>query len=84
MHHLIFVSLSPRLLLTDVYYQIKQAIGTLDNVARIVKVVGFVASAEGYTEQPKVSPTPFILLFSFLYSFFFSLPFFFCSSSSPK
>jgi len=34
--------------------QIKQALGSLDNVERIVKVVGFVASAEGYTEQPKV------------------------------
>eukprot|EP00026_Physarum_polycephalum_P018471 Phypoly_transcript_20074.p1 GENE.Phypoly_transcript_20074~~Phypoly_transcript_20074.p1 ORF type:complete len:220 (+),score=44.90 Phypoly_transcript_20074:79-660(+) len=33
---------------------IKQALGSLDNVARVVKVVGFVASAENFTEQPKV------------------------------
>lgn len=29
-------------------------LGTLDRVEQIVKVTGFVASAEGFTDQPKV------------------------------
>lgn len=33
---------------------IKQAIGNLDKIERIVKVVVFVSSADGYTDQPKV------------------------------
>lgn len=33
---------------------IKALIGSLDNVEQIVKVVGFVNSAEGFTMQPKV------------------------------
>lgn len=33
---------------------LKQALGDLDNIARVVKVVGFVASAPGFTAQPKV------------------------------
>ncbi len=33
---------------------VKAEIGDLDKVTRIVKVVGFVASAEGFTDQPKV------------------------------
>ena len=33
---------------------LKAAIGSLDQVARIVKVVGFVASAPGFAEQPAV------------------------------
>src|SRR5690606_32598496 len=32
----------------------KSAIGSLDRITRIVKVVGFVASAEGFTGQPAV------------------------------
>jgi enamine deaminase RidA (YjgF/YER057c/UK114 family) len=34
--------------------QLKEAVGDLERVARVVKVVGFVASAPGFTEQPKV------------------------------
>lgn len=34
--------------------QLKDAVGGLDRIERIVKVVGFVASAPGFTEQPKV------------------------------
>lgn len=33
---------------------IKSVVGDLDNVLRIVKVTGFVASAPGFTGQPKV------------------------------
>ncbi|SLM49130.1 conserved protein of unknown function [Nitrospira japonica] len=33
---------------------VKQEIGTLDRIVRIVKVVGHVASAEGFTDQPQV------------------------------
>ena len=33
---------------------VKQEIGDLDRVRRVVKVTGFVASAAGFTEQPKV------------------------------
>lgn len=33
---------------------IKGVIGSLDNVEQIVKVVGFVNSAPGFTDQPKV------------------------------
>ncbi len=33
---------------------IKSVIGDLDRIQQIVKVVGFVASAEGFTEQPSV------------------------------
>ncbi len=32
----------------------KQELGTLDRIVRVVKVVGHVASAEGFTEQPQV------------------------------
>jgi len=32
----------------------KQELGTLDRIVRIVKVVGHVASAEGFTDQPQV------------------------------
>jgi enamine deaminase RidA (YjgF/YER057c/UK114 family) len=34
--------------------QLKEAVGTLERIDRIVKVVGFVASAPGFTEQPRV------------------------------
>ena len=33
---------------------VKQELGTLDRVRRIVKLTGFVASAAGFTDQPKV------------------------------
>jgi len=33
---------------------VKSAIGSLDRITRIVKVVGFVASAESFTGQPSV------------------------------
>ncbi len=32
----------------------KQELGTLDRIVRVVKVVGHVASADGFTEQPQV------------------------------
>ena len=32
----------------------KQALGSLDRVRRIVKLTGYVASAAGFTDQPKV------------------------------
>jgi enamine deaminase RidA (YjgF/YER057c/UK114 family) len=32
----------------------KQELGTLDRIIRVVKVVGHVASAEGFTDQPQV------------------------------
>ena len=32
----------------------KQALGTLDRITRVVKVVGHVASAEGFIQQPQV------------------------------
>jgi len=32
----------------------RKALGSLDKVARVVKVVGYVASAPGFTDQPKV------------------------------
>lgn len=32
----------------------KQALGTLDHITRVVKVVGHVASAEGFIQQPQV------------------------------
>lgn len=33
---------------------VRVAVGTLDNVRRVVKVLGMVASAEGFSEQPQV------------------------------
>ncbi len=33
---------------------IKGVIGDLDSIKRVVKVTGFVASADGFTDQPKV------------------------------
>lgn len=33
---------------------VKSVIGTLDNIEQIVKVVGFVNSASGFVDQPKV------------------------------
>jgi enamine deaminase RidA (YjgF/YER057c/UK114 family) len=33
---------------------LKQALGTLDRIERVLKVTGFVASAVGFNDQPKV------------------------------
>ena len=33
---------------------VKQELGSLDRISRVVKVVGYVASAEGFVEQPQV------------------------------
>ncbi len=33
---------------------VKQELGTLDRITRVVKVVGHVASAEGFVQQPQV------------------------------
>ena len=38
----------------NIIAQAKQALGDLDRVKRVVKLVGFVNSAPGYTDQPKV------------------------------
>jgi enamine deaminase RidA (YjgF/YER057c/UK114 family) len=34
--------------------QVREAIGSLDRVERVIKVTGFVASAAGFVDQPKV------------------------------
>ena len=34
--------------------QLKQALGDLDRVVRVIKMTGFVASAPGFTQQPQV------------------------------
>jgi len=41
---------------------IKKEIGDLDRVRRIVKITGFVASAAGFTDQPKVVDGASVLL----------------------
>jgi enamine deaminase RidA (YjgF/YER057c/UK114 family) len=33
---------------------VKSVAGSLDNIEKVIKVVGFVNSAEGFTDQPKV------------------------------
>ena len=33
---------------------LKQALGTLDRIERVLKITGFVASAPGFNDQPKV------------------------------
>lgn len=38
----------------NIIAQIKAALGDLDRVTRIVRLGGFVASADGFTDQPKV------------------------------
>jgi enamine deaminase RidA (YjgF/YER057c/UK114 family) len=38
----------------NILAQAKAALGDLDRVARVVKLVGFVASDGGFTDQPKV------------------------------
>jgi enamine deaminase RidA (YjgF/YER057c/UK114 family) len=42
---------------------LKAAIGSLDNVERILKVTGFVASAPGFIQQPSVIDAASNLLF---------------------
>ena len=34
--------------------QVREAVGSLDRVERVIKVTGFVASAAGFVDQPKV------------------------------
>jgi enamine deaminase RidA (YjgF/YER057c/UK114 family) len=41
---------------------VKQAVGNLDRVRRIVKLTGYVASATGFTDQPKVVDGASVLL----------------------
>jgi enamine deaminase RidA (YjgF/YER057c/UK114 family) len=43
-----------RLALLNALAIAKQALGTLDRITRVVKVVGHVASAEGFIQQPQV------------------------------
>src|SRR5262249_48804934 len=45
---------SARLALLNALAIAKQELGTLDRIIRIVKVVGHVASAEGFIQQPQV------------------------------
>ena len=43
-----------RLCMLNLLSLIRQAAGSLDRVARVVKVLGFVASAPGFGDQPRV------------------------------
>lgn len=43
-----------RLALLNALAIVKQELGSLDKVAKVVKVVGYVASAEGFVQQPQV------------------------------
>jgi len=43
-----------RLCILHALTHIRKEIGSLDNVRRVIKVVGFIASAEGFTQQPQV------------------------------
>jgi enamine deaminase RidA (YjgF/YER057c/UK114 family) len=43
-----------RLALLNALAIARQALGTLDRITRVVKVVGHVASAEGFLQQPQV------------------------------
>ncbi|HEV8619945.1 MAG TPA: RidA family protein [Nitrospiraceae bacterium] len=43
-----------RLALLNALAIAKQELGTLDRITRVVKVVGYVASAEGFVQQPQV------------------------------
>ena len=45
---------SARLALLNALAIAKQELGTLDRITRVVKVVGHVASAEGFVQQPQV------------------------------
>jgi enamine deaminase RidA (YjgF/YER057c/UK114 family) len=43
-----------RLALLNALAIVKQEVGSLDRITRVVKVVGHVASAEGFIQQPQV------------------------------
>ncbi|MEW6106247.1 MAG: RidA family protein [Bacillota bacterium] len=43
-----------RLAMLNCLAETKSVLGTLDKIKRIVKVTGYVASAESFTDQPKV------------------------------
>jgi len=43
-----------RLTLVNALAMVRQELGTLDRVVRIVRLTGHVASAEGFTQQPSV------------------------------
>jgi enamine deaminase RidA (YjgF/YER057c/UK114 family) len=43
-----------RLTLLNVLAMVRQELGTLDRVVRVVRLTGHVASAEGFTQQPAV------------------------------
>jgi enamine deaminase RidA (YjgF/YER057c/UK114 family) len=43
-----------RLCVLNALSVMRQALGSLDRIARVVKVTGFVASAPGFVEQPSV------------------------------
>ena len=43
-----------RLCCINALAQLKAAVGSLDNIKRIVRLDGFVASSQGYTNQPAV------------------------------
>jgi enamine deaminase RidA (YjgF/YER057c/UK114 family) len=43
-----------RLVIVNALRTVQEELGTLDNVARVVKVLGFVNSAPGFHEQPAV------------------------------
>ncbi len=43
-----------RLTLLNALAMVRQELGTLDRVVRVVRVTGHVASAEGFTQQPAV------------------------------
>jgi len=45
---------SARLSLLNALAIVRQELGTLDRITRVVKVVGHVASAEGFVQQPQV------------------------------
>ncbi|MDQ3854888.1 MAG: RidA family protein [Chloroflexota bacterium] len=43
-----------RLALLNCLAEVRSVTGTLDAITRVVKLTGYVASSEGFTEQPKV------------------------------
>ena len=45
---------SARLALLNALAIARQELGTLDRITRVVKLVGYVASAEGFVQQPQV------------------------------
>ena len=55
--------LAAKLCIVNVLSQIKKEIGDLDRISKIVRVSGFVNSAEDFTEQPKVINAASDLLF---------------------